>query len=62
MIPIVAGMVLTMLYGTYLVWEARRIPTEFSESRWIGASMVLILEAFILGVPTIVLSNDDPVA
>jgi hypothetical protein len=57
MIPIVSGMVLAMVYGTYLVWSARRIPTEFSESRYVGASMVLILEAFVMGVPVMVLSH-----
>lgn len=61
-IPLMLGIVLMLIVGNYLAYLGRHIPTEFNESRWTAMAMVVNLEAFALGVPTLVLSNDNPVA
>lgn len=60
-IPLIIGIVLILVVGNYLAYLGRRIPTEFNESKWTAMAMMMVLEAFIIAVPVLVLSNDQPV-
>ena len=59
MIPLVSMIFLSLIYGVYLIYISRDVPTQFSESKWIGMSIVMMIEAMILGVPVLVLSHEE---
>ena len=56
MIPLVS---MIFLYGVYLIYISRDVPTQFSESKWIGMSIVMMIEAMLLGVLVLVLSHEE---
>ncbi|KAH9253212.1 hypothetical protein BASA81_008894 [Batrachochytrium salamandrivorans] len=59
--PLIVGIIVILFVGNYLAYLGRRIPTEFNESKWTAMTMVMILEAFVIAVPVLILSNDQPV-
>ncbi|KAH9260969.1 hypothetical protein BASA81_000665 [Batrachochytrium salamandrivorans] len=59
--PLLVGIILILVVGNYLAYLGRFIPTEFNESKWTGMAMMMILEAFVIAVPVLILSNDQPV-
>ena len=58
--PLLATMVVLPIGGNYLSYKARNIPTEYAVSKWVGFSMILYLEALVLGVPVMILSSGNP--
>ena len=60
-LPLMIGVLLVLIIGNYLAYLGRRIPTEFNESRWTAMAMVMTLEAFVIGLPILILANDEPV-
>jgi len=60
--PLAAILVLSLMYGIYLIYQSRRIPSEFGESRFIGFALVTAFEALILGIPILFIASDNPTA
>jgi hypothetical protein len=60
-LPLLIGIMGILLMGNYLSYLGRRIPTEFNESKWTAMTMVMIMEAFVIGIPVLVLANNDPI-
>ena len=50
------GLVITNVQA----YQARKITTDFSESKYIALALAFILQAITIGVPVIIMSNDDP--
>lgn len=48
-----------ILYANVEAYKARGIKTEFSESRYIGISMVCILQAYLIGLPVMATATDS---
>ncbi|KAH9247112.1 hypothetical protein BASA81_015305 [Batrachochytrium salamandrivorans] len=61
-IPLIVGILTILVVGNYLAYLGRRIPTEFNESKWTAMAMTMILEAFIIAVPVLAMSNNEPVS
>ncbi|KAH9253170.1 hypothetical protein BASA81_008852 [Batrachochytrium salamandrivorans] len=61
-VPLMVGIMFILIVGNYLAYLGRRIPTEFNESKWTAMAMTMILEAFIIAVPVLVLANNEPVS
>jgi ABC-type phosphate transport system substrate-binding protein len=59
-IPLLIGVLGVLILGNYLAYLGRHIPTEFNESKWTAMAMVVNLEAVLLGLPILVLANDNP--
>ncbi|KAH9260970.1 hypothetical protein BASA81_000666 [Batrachochytrium salamandrivorans] len=59
--PLIVGILIILIVGNYLAYLGRRIPTEFNESKWTAMAMMMILESFVIAVPVLILSNDQPV-
>ena len=38
-----------LVYGVYLSYTARNLPTTFQESKWIGLAMASMLQLFMMG-------------
>ena len=60
-LPLMIGVFLVLALGNYLSYLGRRISTDFNESRWTAMAMVMTPEAFAIGLPILVLANDEPV-
>jgi gamma-aminobutyric acid type B receptor len=41
-------------------WQARNIQSEFSEAKYIGLAMVSLFQAFLTGIPVVVVVRDMP--
>ena len=52
----------SLFYGNYLAYKTRNVPDEFAEGKWIAISLMVMLEALLLGIPVIVISSTDPTA
>ena len=52
--------VIAVLVATLGSLQARNIETEFSESRYVGIAAVAIVQAWCVGVPILIVVNDDP--
>lgn len=50
------GLVITNVQA----YQARKITTDFSESKYIALALAFILQAITIGVPVTIMSNDDP--
>ena len=50
------GLVITNVQA----YRARKITTDFSESKYIALALAFILQAVTIGVPVTIMSNDDP--
>ena len=59
---LIVGIVLVLFVGNYLAYVGRAIPTEFNESKWTATAMVVNLQVMLLGVPVLILANDNPIA
>jgi gamma-aminobutyric acid type B receptor len=51
-----------VLLANYQTYQARSLPTQFNESKYIAYSMAVLLEATLLGLPIVILAQDDPTA
>jgi 7 transmembrane sweet-taste receptor of 3 GCPR/Receptor family ligand binding region len=49
-----------LVFALYQAYVARNLPTEFSESTYIGIAMALLLEVVLISVPILFLASDDP--
>lgn len=52
----------TLAFTVWQAWKARKISTEFAESDYIARALSLILNTFFIGVPVLVIANDEPIA
>jgi len=57
--PLLGIMILLLMIGNYYTYKGRFVPSEYAESKWVGFSMVLYLEALVLGVPVVILSSGN---
>lgn len=57
--PLMGIMILMLTVGNYYSYKGRFIPSEYAESKWVGFSMLLYLEALIIGVPVVILSSGN---
>ena len=48
---------LCLLYALTIAYKTRNMPIEFSESKYIAASVAYLLQLLILGVPVLVIAN-----
>jgi hypothetical protein len=60
-LPLLVGILGILVLGNYLAYVGRRIPTEFNESKWTAMTPVMIMEAFLIGIPVLVLANNQPI-
>lgn len=60
--PLTVSIGLFLIYGNYLAYKTRIVPSEYGESKWIGISMLLYLEALIIAIPVLLLSSSNPSA
>jgi gamma-aminobutyric acid type B receptor len=51
-----------LMYGNYLTYTARNLPTTFQESKWIALAMGSMLQLFMMGVPIVYAVANDPTA
>ena len=58
--PLLTAVLVLLVGGNILVYRARHIPSEYSESKWIAIAMIMLLEAMVLGLPVIILSSGTP--
>ncbi|KAH9258020.1 hypothetical protein BASA81_003583 [Batrachochytrium salamandrivorans] len=61
MLPMVLALVGFLVVGNFLSYLGRRIPTEFNESKWTAMTMVIAMEAFLIGLPILALAGNLPV-
>ena len=52
--------VLIALLSAYQSWQARELSTEFAESQYIFAALLITLTLFSVALPVIVMSNSTP--
>jgi 7 transmembrane sweet-taste receptor of 3 GCPR/Receptor family ligand binding region len=60
MITLFAINVSALLFAMYQAYLSRKLPTEFSESTYIAASMLGMLEAFALAGPILIMTRNTP--
>lgn len=60
--PLAALLVASLVYGNYLVYLSRGVPSDFGEGRLIAFGLVTAFESLILGIPVLFLAGDNPVA
>jgi 7 transmembrane sweet-taste receptor of 3 GCPR len=60
LVTVVNGIALIM--ANVQAYRARRISTEYCESRFIGMAMISILQVVLIGVPVLFLGDDSPMA
>lgn len=58
--PIYAINVVAMLFANYQAYQARRLPTAFSESGYIFLSIFTLVESSIIGAPLLFIVDDKP--
>lgn len=51
---------LIALLSAYQSWKARKLSTEFAESQYIFASLIITLTLFMVAVPIIIMSRSNP--
>lgn len=62
LVPLTLVNVGVLLLANYEAYMARRIKSEFAESKYIAASMVSLLQAILTGVPILFVVKDSPQA
>mmetsp|Transcript_11112 Transcript_11112/g.19018 ORF Transcript_11112/g.19018 Transcript_11112/m.19018 type:complete len:1156 (-) Transcript_11112:219-3686(-) len=58
--PLAAILLLSLLYGIYLIYQSRRIPSEYGEGRYIGFALTIAFESLVLGIPVLFLASNNP--
>ena len=53
---------ISLLYANVEAFRGRSIRTQYSESRFIGLTMLILLQAFIIGIPLFFVAYDSPTA
>jgi len=53
---------ISLLYANVEAFRGRSIRTQYSESKFIGLTMLILLQAFIIGVPLFIVAYDSPTA
>jgi hypothetical protein len=56
--PLMAVVVLALLYGLRLVFNSRSIPSEYGEGDYITMSLITSFEAIIVGVPLLLIDTN----
>lgn len=51
-----------LLVGTFWAYKSRNIATEYNESRYIGMSIVAVLQSWTIGLPITIVVRDNPSA
>jgi len=51
-----------LLYANVEAYRGRSIRTQYSESKFIGLTMLILLQAFIIGIPLFFVAYDNPTA
>jgi hypothetical protein len=51
---------LILLLSAYQSWEARKLSTEFAESQYIFAALIITLTLFMVAVPVSIMSSSSP--
>lgn len=51
-----------LLYANVEAFRGRSIRTQYSESKFIGLTMLILLQAFIIGIPLFFVAYDNPTA
>jgi 7 transmembrane sweet-taste receptor of 3 GCPR len=51
-----------LLIGTFWAYKSRNIATEYNESRYIGISIVAVLQSWTIGLPILIVVRDNPSA
>lgn len=51
-----------VVLANYQSYQARTLPTQFNESKYIALAMASLLEAALLGLPVIIMAREDPSA
>lgn len=54
--------VFALLFANFQAYKARRVSVTYSESRYIGLSMVSLLQVVCIGVPSAVAARESPTA
>mmetsp|Transcript_41702 Transcript_41702/g.130638 ORF Transcript_41702/g.130638 Transcript_41702/m.130638 type:complete len:832 (-) Transcript_41702:95-2590(-) len=52
--------VISLIYGVYLCYRTRLMPSELNESRWISIALFSNLQIIVWGVPILALISRDP--
>lgn len=52
--------IILLVISNVQAYQARRITTEFSESKYIAIAVAVVLQAFIIGAPVLMLSREQP--
>jgi 7 transmembrane sweet-taste receptor of 3 GCPR len=60
LVTVVNGIALIM--ANVQAYRARRISTEYGESRFIGMAMISILQVVVVGIPVLLLVDENPMA
>jgi len=53
---------LAVILANYQCYKSRNVPSDFNESRYIGLSMLCILEGFLIGIPFLFFVIGEPTA
>ena len=59
---ILAINLIALLYANVEAFRGRSIRTQYSESKFIGLTMLILLQAFIIGIPLFFVAYDNPTA
>jgi 7 transmembrane sweet-taste receptor of 3 GCPR len=51
-----------LVVGTFWAYKSRNIATEYNESRYIGMSIVAVLQSWTIGLPILIVVRDNPSA
>ncbi|GBG28277.1 Gamma-aminobutyric acid type B receptor subunit 2 [Hondaea fermentalgiana] len=60
LVPLICFIVVCLVWGNYLAYKGRNIPTKFSEGRFIAMALVSYLELFVLGIPIFMVTINTP--
>ena len=54
--------VVFLVVGTFWAYKSRNIATEYNESRYIGMSIVAVLQSWTIGLPILIVVRNNPSA
>jgi len=58
--PIIAVLGLALLYGLYLSYKSRKIPSDLNEGVFIGIAMIAAFEVLAIAIPVFFSTSQDP--
>lgn len=58
--PIIALLCLSLVYGLYLSFKSRNIPSEFNEGRFITIAVIAAFEVLAISIPVFFSTSSDP--